>query len=119
MTTYIVAGLMIVITTLILFSRMNLRRFLGYPNTVDIGFTLMMLYMFHSTFSGIVAAAFAGLFMSVLLSVLRSILGAERIGLRFVWRIIPVLYWVRVPASECRPHFVVRLMQIKPKEYAL
>lgn len=122
MTTYIVAGLMIVITTLILLSRINLRRFLGYPNTVDITFTLMMLWMFHETFSGIVAGAFAGVFMSVLLGVLRGVMGAERLEWkvrRSFWFVkLPYLTWVEIPASQCRPHFIVRLLSYKPNQGA-
>lgn len=120
MTVYIVAGLMIVITTLILMSRMNLRRFLGYPNTVDISFTVMMLVMFHDTFSGIVAAAFAGLFMSVLLNVLRGILGAERLQwVKSAKRFRPAhLAWVRVSAQDCRPHWLTKLFTMQPKASA-
>ena len=82
MATFILVGAMTVIGVLLMLARLNIKRFLGYPNTVDILFTLLMLWMFAGTFSGMVAAGFASLFMSIILWVLRSTLGAERLAVR-------------------------------------
>ncbi len=101
----ILAGLMTVFMVFCLMARINLKRFLGYPNAVDIVFTLFCLVAMHGTFSGIVAAAFAGVFMSVGLWLIRCTIGAERLqwvrGTR--WYSVPRLKWVVLSANEMRP----------------
>ncbi|WP_233402363.1 hypothetical protein, partial [Segatella copri] len=56
--------------------------FLGYAAAVDVAFTILMFFMFAGSFSGIVAAAFAGLFMTVMLHILRQTIGYDK--LKFV-----------------------------------
>ena len=112
MATFILVGAMTVIGVLLMLARLNIKRFLGYPNTVDILFTLLMLWMFAGTFSGMVAAGFASLFMSIILWVLRSTLGAERMAIRKgkLWFIpVPVVYWRTISATECQPHWLARM----------
>lgn len=72
------AGLAVVVMLLLVMARMNIRRWLGYANFVDILFTVGLIVLFHGTFSGVVAAAFAGIWMSISLQVLRKIVGIER-----------------------------------------
>ena len=52
MFTFVLVAGMVVLGTLIMMGRLNLKRFLGYPNLVDVLFTILMLYLFHDTFSG-------------------------------------------------------------------
>ncbi len=101
----IMAGLMTVFMVFCLMARINLKRFLGYPNAVDIVFTLFCLVAMHGTFSGIVAAAFAGVFMSVGLWLIRCTIGAERLMWRrgCKWYSVPRLKWVALSADEMRP----------------
>lgn len=108
----ILAGLMTVFMVFCLMARINLKRFLGYPNAVDIVFTLFCLFAMHGTFSGIVAAAFAGVFMSVGLWFIRCTIGAERLAWakRRRWYSLPKLYWKALPASAMRPAWINYVM---------
>jgi drug/metabolite transporter superfamily protein YnfA len=104
----ILAGLMTVFMVFCLMARINLKRFLGYPNAVDIIFTAFCLVAMHGTFSGIVAAAFAGVFMSVGLWFIRCTIGAERLGWRrgTKWYSIPKLKWIELSADSMRPMWI-------------
>lgn len=73
------AALAMTLTALFMMARINLLRFLGYAGVVDVVFSLAMLTMFASTFSGVVASALAGLFMTAILTLLRKLLGYERL----------------------------------------
>lgn len=118
MGTFIIVAAMCVIGILIMMGRLNLKRFLGYPNLVDISCTVLFLIVFAGTFSGMVVAGFASLFMSVMLWVLRSSLGAERLSIKRGRFYMPVLYWRVIPASECRPHWMATLVlkALRPKQ---
>lgn len=110
MLTLMCVALMTVLGVLIMMGRLNLKRFLGYPNLVDILFTVLMLVMFEGTFSGMFVAAVASLFMSLMLWVLRSSIGAERLSIRRGKFGVPVgLYWRTIKASECQPHWISRM----------
>lgn len=79
----IVAAAVMVATVFVTLCRVGpLRRWLGYSTYIDVAFTLMMFIAFHGTYSGIVAAAFAGLFMAGTLSCLRRTLGYEKLQWR-------------------------------------
>lgn len=97
-----VAGLATVGMVLFTLARLNMRRWLGYANLVELLFTIIMVYMLHKTFSGIIAASFAGIVMSVTLQVLRKTMGVERIRIRRVrWYKGGIrFYWQYIPASE-------------------
>ena len=104
----IAAGLMTVFMVFCLMARINLKRFLGYPNAVDIVFTLFCLVAMHGTFIGIVAAAFAGVFMSVGLWMIRCTIGAERLAWakRKRWYSMPKLYWKTLDARQMQPKWM-------------
>lgn len=104
MTALIVAGLAIVGTVLFTIARLSIRRWLGYANILELVFTIGMIYMLHATFSGIIAAAFAGIIMSVMLQVLRKTMGVERYKIeRVSWRRGFIRAgWYYIPASELR-----------------
>lgn len=112
----ILAGLMTVFMVFCLMARINLKRFLGYPNTVDILFTLFCLVAMHGTFSGIVAAAFAGVFMSVGLYFVRCSIGSETLRVkRGGWKRlgVPSFYWHINPPASIRPHWLNRILNHK------
>lgn len=101
-----VVAIMAVTALVIMFARINLRRFLGYPNCVDVFATLIFVMLFHGTFSGMVVAGFASLTLSMLLWAMRSGIGCERLawgGIRRGW------YWKYIPASECQPHWIAKV----------
>lgn len=89
----ILAGFVIVIATLMMLSRFDLRKALGYCGVIDVGFTLVMFAMFSGTFSGIIASAFAGVFMTVMLSMLRGTIGCKKLQWVKVGR-VPRLRWI-------------------------
>jgi hypothetical protein len=86
----VLAGLVIVLAVFVTLCRiMPLRRWLGYATLLDIVFMLGMLSMFHGTWSGVLAATCAGLFMALALTLLRKALGYERLvrtGWRMAWK---------------------------------
>lgn len=84
-----IAGIIVVVTVYFTLCRTApLKRWLGYSTWLDLSFTVFMLWAFHDTYSGIVAAAFAGLFMAVSLTVMRRLLGYQRLKMvRNGWRI--------------------------------
>jgi drug/metabolite transporter superfamily protein YnfA len=79
---FLVAGAVTVLAALITFARTDIRCWLGYSNFVDITFTIMLITLFSGSFGGVVAAAFAGMFMSLALTMLRATLGCKK--LKFV-----------------------------------
>lgn len=109
MFTFVIIAAMAVIGILIMMGRLNMRRFLGYPNAVDIMCTLLFLFLFAGTFSGMVVAGFASLFMSCMLGALRSFMGAERLAIKRGRYNLPVLYWQVLSPAECRPHWLQSL----------
>jgi hypothetical protein len=50
-------------------------RLLGYPLAVDLGVSVVVLVIHWGTFSGVMAAAFAGLLTSVSTSIARKLVG--------------------------------------------
>lgn len=88
------AAIAMTMTALFMFARINLVRFLGYAAVVDVVFSVALLYLFANTFSGIVASALAGMFMTIALSVLRRTLGYETIR----WH-----KWYKLPRWEYTP----------------
>lgn len=93
MAAMILAGFIIVMAMLLTLARFDLRKFLGYASIVDIIFTVLMFSMFHGTFSGIVASAFAGIFMTLMLYMLRGTIGCKKLKVVCVRR-IPRIRWV-------------------------
>lgn len=117
MTGYLIAGIVIVVAVFFTLCRIApLRRWLGYATIVDILFTVGMFSLFHDTFSGVMAACFAGLFMAVMLTALRKAIGYERMrivrnGLQFstVW----VSYVPNRPRAPKFVRVVASMMQSK------
>lgn len=103
-----VVAILAVLSLIVMMARIGLKKFLGYPNLVDIFCTLVFVTLFHGTFSGMCIAAFSGLIMSLILWALRGSVGAER--LRVVRRGVSFGYeWYTVPASDLRPHWLGKI----------
>jgi len=84
----VAAGVMCGATLLTAHRFMCIRKLLGYSAIVDISFTVLMFCMFMGTFSGIVAGAFGGMFMTLTLYVLKYSIGYKRLerrGCKLVW----------------------------------
>lgn len=113
---FMLIALMTVIGLLIMMARINLKRFLGYPNAVDIGATVVFALLFHGTFAGMVVVGFASLMLSLSLWALRSTVGAERLAVKRGKYGRPVFYWRAVPASECQPHWLARIFSINKEQ---
>lgn len=115
MLTMMLAGAITVAALIVTMARINLKRCLGYSTAIDLTFTALMLYMFHGTFSGIVAAASAGLFMSLALTVLVKILGYERARvIRFHWMKMPDVEWIpSSPSGKARVSLDCRLSKAR------
>lgn len=100
---FALAGIATVITCFIMMARSDIRKWLGYSNIVDISFTVGMIYVYHTTFSGVVSASIAGIVMSVSLSLLRKALGYKKlvITLGRKWMLVPTINaaWVYHPPA--------------------
>jgi len=77
------AGIATVVTCFIMMARSDMRKWLGYANIVDITFTVLMIYVYHETFSGVVSASIAGIFMSASLTVMRKLMGYKKLKVSF------------------------------------
>jgi hypothetical protein len=59
--------------------KLGIRRVLGYDALFDIFATLLLLWMFEGTYSGMIAASIGGLVITAELWVLKKRLGYERL----------------------------------------
>lgn len=100
-TGFLVVGIVTVLSGLITMARMDIRKWLGYSNAVDIIFTIMLVALMHGSFPGIVSAAFAGIVMSAMLWILRNFMGYKKLKcVRNVWyKGGCKMTWVRYPAK--------------------
>lgn len=82
------AGVLTAATLVTAHRFMDIRKLLGYAAAMDIAFTILMFLMFMGTYSGIVAGAFGGLFMTIAISGLRYLIGYKKLrreGVKLVW----------------------------------
>lgn len=96
--------------TVTLLRVLPLRRVLGWATPIDLGFTALLIWLFHGTLAGMTGAAVGGLLLAVGLTLGRWLCGYSRPALvrrgRFSWRYIetpvrsPVLGWM---AAKLRP----------------
>ena len=78
----VLAGFVLTMAMLLTMARLDIRKFLGYSSFVDVVFAALMFEMFAGTYGGIVAGAFAGLFMTGMLYVLKYTMGYKRLTLK-------------------------------------
>lgn len=64
---------------LALLLKLNIRRCLGYDAAIDIICTVILISAFQGTVTGMAAAMFAGVFISVVLLVIKLCVGYERL----------------------------------------
>lgn len=102
MSGFMLAGAMIVLTMFMMMARTDLLKWLGYANLVDVAFTIIMLLLFHNTYGGVVAASFAGVFMSGSLWALRNYLGCKRLHIKYKGYGVFVLEWYYISGAEIR-----------------
>lgn len=84
----VVIGVLSAIVVLIVMSRINLKRFMGYPATLDATVTVFLAWLLHGSYVGMVAAIVGGLFFSCLITVIRYTYGysvLERQGCKLKW----------------------------------
>jgi hypothetical protein len=84
----IAIGVLSAFVILIAMSRINLKKFMGYPAAMDVLVTVVLIWMLHGSYVGMVAAVIGGLFFSGMITVIRKMYGytkLERKGYRLVW----------------------------------
>ena len=72
--------------------KLNIRRILGYDAMIDLCSTALLISMFKGTATGMAAAVFAGVILSLLLLIAKQLLGYERLerdGMHLRWRFYP------------------------------
>lgn len=88
-------GVLSALVVLIAMSRIDIRKFMGYPAIMDILVTCLLIMMLHGSYVGMVAAVIGGLVFSGMITVIRKCMGYKRIhrhGVRFVWVDYPAKY---------------------------
>lgn len=75
----LLAGLIASHTLLLICFKLGIRRVLGYDVVFDIAATLLLLWMFSGTYSGMIAASIGGLVITAELWVLKRYLGYEKL----------------------------------------
>lgn len=101
-----VAGCIMAMATLMALARFDMLKVLGYSAVVDFAFTVLLFALFSETYSGIIASAFAGVFMSLMLYILRATMGCKKLKVRN-WR----LQWVYFDGKQYRQHWVKGLIR--------
>ena len=97
----VLVGVMMCASVLVMLYRLGIRKFLGYPNTFDVCFGILMVMEFHGTYTGMVAAGVASLTMSCILVLLRSTMGAERAKVSVKYkRVMPFSIRVKKPGAR-------------------
>jgi len=76
----ITAGLIAAGGLLFLLFKFGMRRVINYDIYVDVGITVLLMFLLAGTFSGMMAALFAGLIVSVLLFVMKRTMRHESLG---------------------------------------
>jgi hypothetical protein len=100
-TGFLVVGIVTVLSSLVFMARMDIYKWLGYANIVDVVFTIMLVALMHGSFPGIVSAAFAGIVMSAMLYALKNLMGYKRLRcVRVRWyKGCYRMQWVYVPPT--------------------
>jgi hypothetical protein len=81
-------GILSAFVVLIVMARIGLKKFMGYPAFMDAGVTVLLAWLLHGSYVGMVAAIIGGLVFSGMITVIRRMYGyskLERRGLKLVW----------------------------------
>lgn len=92
----------------------TVRKLLGFDIPLDIGATLLFIWMFAGTYSGMMAAIIAGLAFSLTLMGMKLIMGYKKLAVIHTDdHFIPSIKWVdvepRIPVFGFRPKARVRI----------
>lgn len=83
MLTYITLALTCCLAFLITAARLApLRLLVGYGAALDIGFSLLIAALFYGTYTGLIVATLAGLFMAIFVTLYRAAFGYTRVRIR-------------------------------------
>jgi len=77
----IFAGLLSALGLLFLLFKFGVRRIITYDIPLDIAVTGLLMYMFAGTYSGMIAAMFGGLVISVVLYIMKRTMRREELRL--------------------------------------
>lgn len=86
---YVIVAAAAAAALFIVMIKLNIRRVLGYDALIDLVSTALLISMFQGTATGMAAAVFAGVILSLLLLIAKQLLGYERLerdGLHLRWR---------------------------------
>lgn len=92
LSTAIIISLAAAAALFVLMIKLNIRRVLGYDVLVDLCSTALLVSMFSGTATGMAAAMFGGVILSILLLLAKLLLGYERLerdGYHLRWRYYP------------------------------
>lgn len=90
----IAIGILSAFAVLVAFWRMDIKKFMGYPAAMDFGVTIILLWMLHGSYVGMVAAVIGGLVFSGCITVIRKGYGYKKLH----WRKFK-LVWVEYPGT--------------------
>lgn len=76
--TYLVISVGTALALFVLMLKIGLRRVLGYDIYVDIGCTILLIFIFQGTVTGTIAATMAGLILSIILYLCKLLVGCSR-----------------------------------------
>ena len=97
----IFAGLIAALGLLFLLFKFGVRRIITYDIPIDITATVLLMVLFAGTFSGMMAAMFGGLVISVTLFVMKQTMAREELHLvkvkKFPYR---AWRWIEVDPNE-------------------
>ena len=72
-------GVLSALAILIVMMRINLRRFMGFPATLDALVVLLLIFMLHGSYVGMVAAVVGGIAFSAMITLIRRLYGYEEL----------------------------------------
>ena len=82
-------GILSTFALLITLSRVDIRKFMGYPICLDISGTLLFALLFHNSLTGMMIAVIATLSLWLSITVYRRYFGYKRYKLRKGWVFYP------------------------------
>lgn len=81
-------GILSAFAVLVAFWRMDIKKFMGYPAAMDFGVTIILLWMLHGSYVGMVAAVIGGLVFSGCITLIRKGYGYKKLhwrNFKLVW----------------------------------
>lgn len=109
---FLTVGIVTVVSALLTMARLDIYKWLGYSNFVDVCFAILVIILLEGSFPGMVAAAFAGIVMSTFLWIMRNTMGYKKLRIvRCQWYMgCARLRWVYYPPQHLSfaKHWLVR-----------